>query len=223
MKLGATDISKVYLGSTEVSKAYLGDVLVHGSDVPLPYDAEVEWLQSDGTAFINTHIFSAGNIRIKVHAIDYFGGSYGGKWLFGARNGANNKMFGLFINGNTGSVHFAYNNGMLTYDNYSTYPSTCDIEVNNGTVKIGTTSHSYTKATFTGSYGVCLFGLNNAGNVIVSTTKIGAVYITNGTTTLDLIPVRKNGVGYMYDKISGQLIGNSYGSGAFTYGNDVTT
>jgi hypothetical protein len=95
--------------------------------------------------------------------------------------------------------------------------------VNNGTVKIGTTSHSYTKGTFTGSYGVCLFGLNNAGSVIVSTTKIGATYISNGTITLDWIPVRKNGVGYMYDKISGELHGNDAGSGAFTYGNDVNT
>lgn len=189
----------------------------------LPYDAEVEYLQSDGTAFINTHINCAGNIMLKVRAVDYFGGSYGGKWIFGARNGANNKMFGLFINGNNGSVQFAYNSSSLTFNNYSTYPSTCDIEVNNGTVKIGTTSHSYTKATFTGSYGICLFGLNNASSVIVSTTKIGAAYITNGTTTLDLIPVRKNGVGYMYDKISGQLLGNNAGSGSFIYGNDVNS
>lgn len=37
MKLGAADISKVYLGSTEVSKAYLGDTLVHGSTNRNPY------------------------------------------------------------------------------------------------------------------------------------------------------------------------------------------
>ena len=38
----------------------------------------------------------------------------------------------------------------------------------------------------------------------------------------DFISVRKNGVGYLYDKVSGRLFGNS-GSGTFTYGNDVTT
>ena len=45
---------------------------------------------------------------------------------------------------------------------------------------------------------------------------------TNNNVVFDLIPVRKNGVGYMYDKVSGTLFGNA-GSGAFTYGNDVTT
>lgn len=34
MKLGATDIQKIYLGATEVTKAYLGSVLVHGSVEP---------------------------------------------------------------------------------------------------------------------------------------------------------------------------------------------
>ena len=36
---------------------------------------------------------------------------------------------------------------------------------------------------------------------------------------LDLIPVRKNGVGYMYDRVSGQLLGNS-GTGDFVLGPD---
>ena len=38
----------------------------------------------------------------------------------------------------------------------------------------------------------------------------------------DFIPVRKDGVGYMYDKISGQLFGNA-GTGAFVIGPDKTT
>ena len=38
-----------------------------------------------------------------------------------------------------------------------------------------------------------------------------------------MIPVRKDGVGYMYDKISGQLFGNAAGTGAFVIGPDKTT
>jgi hypothetical protein len=46
MKLGSTDISKIYLGSTEVSKAYLGSVQVHGGSSPVqPY---IDWLKSLG-------------------------------------------------------------------------------------------------------------------------------------------------------------------------------
>ena len=37
---------------------------------------------------------------------------------------------------------------------------------------------------------------------------------------LDLTPVRKAGVGYMYDRVSGLLLGN-VGTGAFVYGTDV--
>jgi hypothetical protein len=33
------------------------------------------------------------------------------------------------------------------------------------------------------------------------------------------VPVKDNGVGYMYDKVSGQLFGNA-GTGSFILGND---
>lgn len=36
----------------------------------------------------------------------------------------------------------------------------------------------------------------------------------------DYIPVRYRGVGYLYDKVSGQLFGNSASSGAFIIGPD---
>ena len=45
----------------------------------------------------------------------------------------------------------------------------------------------------------------------------------NGDLLFDLIPVRKNGVGYLYDKVSGELFGNAAGSGSFSYGDDKTT
>lgn len=41
----------------------------------------------------------------------------------------------------------------------------------------------------------------------------------NGTFVRDLIPVRVGTVGYMYDRVSGQLFGNS-GTGNFILGND---
>ena len=47
------------------------------------------------------------------------------------------------------------------------------------------------------------------------------VKITAGTTVLyNLVSVRKDGVGYMYDTISGELFGND-GTGSFTLGSDV--
>ena len=43
-----------------------------------------------------------------------------------------------------------------------------------------------------------------------------------GETVLDLIPVRKDGVGYMYDRVSEKLYGNAADSGAFIIGPDKT-
>ena len=42
----------------------------------------------------------------------------------------------------------------------------------------------------------------------------------SGVLVQDLIPVRKAGVGYMYDRVSASLLGN-VGTGSFVYGTDV--
>ena len=188
----------------------------------LPYDAEVEWLQSDGSAYIDTGIKAAGNLYIKTYLIDFFVNANGGKWPFGGRTSSRSGMFGLLINNNDKRVYMAYNtsSGTIAFNTCTSYPQSAVVEIGNGNVKIGTTSHTYTTATFTSTQNVTLFGLNNGGTQIVMAIKIGPTYLTDGTNTVDLIPVRKDGVGYMYDKISGNLIGTPVG--AFTYGNDVS-
>ena len=45
--------------------------------------------------------------------------------------------------------------------------------------------------------------------------------IKNGLTVRDFIPVRVGDVGYMYDRVSGDLFGNA-GTGAFIIGPDKT-
>ena len=51
----------------------------------------------------------------------------------------------------------------------------------------------------------------------------GKIKITIGNNIkYDLLPVRVGQTGFMYDKISGQLFGNS-GSGNFILGNDVNS
>ena len=72
------------------------------------------------------------------------------------------------------------------------------------------------------TYSIVLFGWCNLGTKTSSYCRIGGfTAYNNGAKVMDLIPVRKDGVGYMYDKVSGQLFGNASGSGAFTYGNDI--
>ena len=76
-------------------------------------------------------------------------------------------------------------------------------------------------------YTPILFGIKYPDGEIValSHAKINSFKCKNEFTSqeVDMIPVRKDGVGYMYDKISGQLFGNAAGKGAFVIGPDKTT
>jgi len=88
-------------------------------------------------------------------------------------------------------------------------------------------SVSCTAATFTTDYNMYIFSSNNGGTAITTANsaamKIKSVEMYDGSTLVrNYISVRKNGVGYLYDKVSGQLFGNANSTGAFTYGNDKT-
>lgn len=65
------------------------------------------------------------------------------------------------------------------------------------------------------------FGYATA-NRSVKGKMFGAKYWKNGELVLDLIPVRKGQIGYMYDKINRKFYGNA-GSGEFGLGRDVYT
>ena len=66
--------------------------------------------------------------------------------------------------------------------------------------------------------------LNSYDGTFCSKAKLWWIQITDSNNQLlfDGIPVRAGQVGYLYDRVSGQLFGNS-GTGSFVLGNDVTT
>lgn len=185
----------------------------------LPYDAEVEYLKGDGKSHIDTGMKASGILHIKTYLVDYFLRA-SGSWPFGGRNAYNNNAYGIFAATDSQKLVVAYNGNTMSFNNYSSYPSSCWVEMKSGSIKVGSTTHTFTAKTFTSSYNVILFGLNNGGSLLGSAVKIGKTFITDGTTTLDLIPVRVGTVGYMYDKLSGRLLGND-GSGTFILGNDI--
>jgi len=90
----------------------------------------------------------------------------------------------------------------------------------------GVTSITASASTFSTSVDFGLLGVNLNGTWYASgdgTKCYKAKMYSSGLLVRDFIPVRKNGVGYLYDKVSGNLFGNDAGSGAFIYGNDKTT
>ena len=67
IKLGNTEISKVYLGGTEITKVYKGsDLVLDNSVAPLPYDAELQYLQSSGAQYIDLGKKATTSTKIEV-------------------------------------------------------------------------------------------------------------------------------------------------------------
>lgn len=187
-----------------------------------PYDAEVEYLESDGAqSILFPNYIPTGYDNIFETKITYLG-----------YTNNNNQWIGWFS---------AYTNEQSdTYRiiRYADYISL--VYVNNGakaggggvtaSVSIGTTYDIKLYPTYA-LFNNTRINLSTArGNQNTSYLKLfanGSIlrfynfkWAKGDNIMLDLIPVRVGQVGYMYDKVSGQLFGNS-GTGNFILGNDV--
>lgn len=181
-----------------------------------PYDSEIEYLQSSGTQYINTNIkagtytyYFKGYLNNNTSAVAFGAGSTSvlGIWAgayVGLQYGSNKQYY----NAAGSNVSYSVNNinEIIVTPNY--------LEVNG-------TKYNYDKTyTISSNNTVYLFSDNNNYRF---KNRIYAFKIINGNNTLlDLIPVRKGTVGYMYDRISGTLYGNN-GSGSFILGPDIDT
>ena len=191
-------------------------------DKGLPYDCEVEYLESTGTQYIDTRIIMHGDTS-------EFRMTYSGKtdeyFSCGVRQSYNDRAF-VFSNG--GSNWKTYNKYFLNYGTLSQMPTYLNDEVihtvvmNNTVIVDSQLLYTFTTSSFTTSDTFYLF----AGNTKDYGIRYGYMRIykcqfyENGVLVRDFIPVRKGTTGYMYDKVSGQLFGNS-GTGDFISGNDI--
>lgn len=217
INIGILDLADAYVGSTPIEKAYIGSQLVWEKSSPvLPYDAEVEYIQGNGSAWIDPLYTTTSNsiitidcqlssIAVQKRIIGnittgyfeiYINGSK--KWSFAS----NNKTYASSITANT-------NRHVLKIDNVAAKGY-----IDNTAVTIGRNAAAY--------YGTTeIF----ARHTVADRTCAGNIYactIANGTTLVrDYIPVRVGTVGCLYDKVSGILFYSS-GSSDFTAGPDVT-
>lgn len=228
--IGNTKIGGLYLGSAKIGKAYLGNDLVFNSTggvAPvLPYDAEIEYLESTGTQYIEIPIgFDKTDEVYMVFSIDVSMGA--DKYMIAPKtwNNSNNRFsmgvmtssklltagYGSSRTGATTLIPNTVNDGGIhtwQYKNYLFEVVDLDLSLNVSNITFGaTTAHLRL------FYG---YNTNTKGKI--------AYYkqIKNGVKVIELIPVRVGQVGYLYDKVSGELFGNN-GTGSFILGNDKTT
>lgn len=187
-----------------------------------PYDAEVEYLVSTGNQCVKTGIVYNGRDSMEMKASFFLKSSpqdQNSATFAGGRIAYNNRGFqvgtfgnGTFMYGNTlyhdRGISSAYTDYTITFIN--------GVLRINGVLKNTIGLYSYTTPE------IYLFCNNENGRISENLT--GRIYYYKlyddaGNYKCDFIPVRKNGIGYMYDKVSGQLFGNQ-GRGQFIIGPD---
>ena len=187
----------------------------------LPYDAEVEYLESTGNQYISTMM-----IPTRVHV--------GLKPIGEAKPPYSNAYFGVNNNGSrtTGLVGetkdtlkaLNYNRNSVEFSAlWGEFHSVCfdrDTVSVDGETKALVTDFSKTDNAIK-SFGLFDFPQRDAGSNPKSAISYCKMWDREDNLMADFIPVRVGDVGYMYDRISGQLFGNA-GTGAFVIGPDKT-
>lgn len=196
--------------------------VVSNSYIVAPYDSRVEYLQGTGnTTWINTNFVPTQNdLRVIIDAENTTNGDFIVWGIKGTNPRLNNDWY------NKTRIYFRYrdyNKYFTTTAGRHTFETGPNMKIDDVIKVTPTFSSSYT---FIGNTKkIVLFGAPNAAEptsvTYAFTGKIYEFWIYYGDELqLHLIPVRKNGVGYMYDTVSGNLFGNS-GTGTFSYGNDI--
>lgn len=191
----------------------------------LPYDAEVEWLESTGTQWIDTGILPTVDMSANITLSYQKDSAYP---AFGTRSQANSQAFtaaldtylistasrysGQFDDVSANHINFIKPNIGQKFSFYLSKEGGFfdGIMVNN----YQSTPHTFTP------YGTCyLFGRNDSQNTKASCRIYSFLLAINNILIRDFIPVRINTIGAMYDKISKTLFYNA-GTGAFIVGPD---
>jgi len=199
----------------------------------LPYDAEVEFLESTGTQWIDTGwCMQSDDMRFESEMMRTANGGLA-NFFFGYRfvNSAvyRGDMRTFFIYGANQIGRIAIRYGVDADNSSSIIPLNTKVSVlfDGTSLSVdGVVFASLTRAYTPASYGTMFLFDCNTGDTYRSDVSrfIGRMYsfkIWQGDVLVrDYIAVRKSGVGYLYDRASGQLFGNA-GTGNFVCGPDV--
>lgn len=210
-------------------------------DKTASYDAKVEYLAVPSViskAYIDTDVCVANDVDFEIKfryptIVTTAQGSNMGT-VFGGRQGWNLNVFELTTyNKNTSSVgHFAY--AGQGWNNANTPVAsiiantilTCKKEGRVFTAADGTETNLPDSTFSKSNIHIMIFALQNDTEVYSWATYLQVLsmkFYKNNFLIRDYIPVRKNGVGYLYDKVYNKLYGNANTEGEFIIGPDETT
>jgi hypothetical protein len=181
----------------------------------LPYDAEVEYLESTGTQWIDTGLLCSGADEVSISCFIPSDDERGNTVYWGA--GGNSRVWAT-----SGFCRFG-NENMVDISQKRLLNNWNTIRLNQSTGIVNGASLSMSIGTFQGESNLTslIFRGNDMLSNIPPSMKVSSFFWKrNGVLILDLIPVRKGNVGYMYDRVSGELFRNA-GTGNFIIGDDL--
>lgn len=185
---------------------------------PQPYDSKVEYLESDGSQWIDTGIVLQENDVVEIEAM--FLNKSGDNFMMGTAGLTGEGGNWIEVYGNTthyvrfGSTSSASQSGNASANMnvWRTY------KIEKGKFYVDGVQKLTPNYASMPSRSLVIFGRNtatpNGGVVKIRSAKI----LRDGAPILDLSSVRAGSVGYMYDAVSDSILNNN---GTFAYGADV--
>ena len=178
------------------------------------YDAKIEYLQSSGTQYIDTGIIPQSNPKLDFCIA--FASTVDAHHVGNDKTKVGTIIFGR----DTTRFYYRYYSTSLYYINETPQVNKFyHVILDNKLTIDGVVRHT-NNTTFSSNS-------NNSIKIFASDTSKGTSKIKyfkiydGGELVRDFIPVKKNNMGYMYDKVSGQLFGNA-GTGSFTLGSELS-
>ena len=229
--LGNTKIGQMYLGSTKIAEAYLGSTKVYevgGSPTPptpATYDSEIEYLAADGYQYIDTLVPSNSTIEFEVdyEIINNVSTSTG---LLSFRLSTQSTLSrAIWIkNGNVALNTNGADTGWKTLANGRHLVTTNGVYLYADGYLLATAAKN-NEYSYEGTIG--LMRGKKADESSGWDTRVGVAIklysckiYSQGVLAREFVPVRVGQVGYLYDKVSGNLFANA-GSGDFVLGDDI--
>ena len=172
---------------------------------------KIEYLQrSSGNVYIDVPVIARKGVRVEV---DFQKTTTEQNFLFGAYVSNSNCI--QCYTGSASTWRYGSGNKYINTNNTTRHIAIMD----DGSFSLdGNVFYTFSEGDFNTNLPITLFGRNSSSSFV---GKIFAAKITDVANTLyDLIPVRIGTIGYMYDRVSGQLFGN-LGTDAFILGPDI--
>lgn len=212
---GGTNIVKAYLGQTELTNIAIGDELLLSSEEPLPEGVvQIEYIEATGTQYIDLNVVPTSSSELAIDGDFTYPAN--GTCAFSANTAWNFNQYTLFKSGTNYYWGVSQTVFQLESKRQLLEVKSAALYADGVLKRNGTWKDVYANTSLK------IFAHGSIAAARMAKGKLyGVRFSDNNLKILDMIPVRVGTTGYLYNKVSRTLFGNS-GTDDFLLGNDIT-